>query len=240
VRIAVIPARGGSKRIPRKNIRDFCGKPVIAWSIEAAQRSACFDQVIVSTDDDEIAGLARGLGAVVPFVRPAKLSGDHIGTTDVIRHAIDFLNSCSDRTVEHACCIYATAPFVTSEDILEGLQILLSKECDYVFTVTSYAYPIQRALRITRQGQVEMFNPEYIESRSQDLEDAYHDAGQFYWGRAEAWLSESPIFSPGAVPLILPRYRVQDIDTPEDWTQAEKMYNVLHQDYTSPTAGGDE
>lgn len=241
MRIAIIPARGGSKRIPRKNLKDFCGKPVIAWSIEAALSGACFDQVMVSTDDEEIANLARELGALVPFMRPADLADDHTGTAEVVRHAIEQLNAGTGENVEYACCIYATAPFVTSEDILTGLDTLVANDCDYVFPVTSYAYPIQRALRINRHGRVEMFNSQSIYTRSQDLERAYHDAGQFYWGKAEAWLAETPIFSPTALPLVLPRHRVQDIDTPEDWIQAEHMYRVLHQqDRERSATGGDQ
>lgn len=226
MRLAVIPARGGSKRIPRKNIRPFCGKPMIVWSIEAALRSACFDQVIVSTDDAEIAEAARIHGASVPFMRPAELSDEHTGTIPVIGHAIEWFQKQGD-TPGQVCCIYATAPFVRAEDIQQGLRVLEQTGGDYAFSVTSYASPIQRAIRITPHGRVEMFQPEHFNTRSQDLEEAFHDAGQFYWGSATAWLTGKPIFSPDAAPIILPRHRVQDIDTHADWARAEWMFKVL-------------
>jgi pseudaminic acid cytidylyltransferase len=223
--VAVIPARGGSKRIPRKNIKPFCGKPMIAWSIEAALQSGCFEQVIVSTDDKEIADVARQYGADVPFMRPAELSDDHTGTIPVIAHAIEQL-SRQGAAPQQVCCIYATAPFITPQDLQRGLELLMTNSCDYAFSVTSYPFPIQRAIRITQSGRVEMFRPEQFAMRSQDLEEAYHDAGQFYWGRTAAWLTGRPIFSPDAVPVILPRHQVQDIDTLEDWQRAELMFKA--------------
>lgn len=226
MKLAIIPARGGSKRIPRKNIKPFCGKPMIAWSIEAALESGCFDRVIVSTDDAEIAEVARQYGAEVPFMRPLELSDDHTGTIPVIRHAIETINS-QGRAVEQACCLYATAPFIRAEDLRRGLELLQGSGGDYAFSVTSYAFPIQRAIRLTPEGRVEMFNPEHFSTRSQDLEEAYHDAGQFYWGRAEAWLQGQMIFSPASLPVMLPRHRVQDIDTPEDWVRAEWMFKAM-------------
>lgn len=226
MKLAIIPARGGSKRIPRKNIKPFCGKPMIAWSIEAALDSGCFDRIIVSTDDDEIAKVARQYGAEVPFMRPLELSDDHTGTIPVIRHAIEVINS-QGRTVEQACCLYATAPFIKPEDLQRGLEILQGTGGDYAFSVTSYAFPIQRAIRLTPEGRVEMFNPEHFTTRSQDLEEAYHDAGQFYWGRADAWLQGKLIFSPASLPVMLPRHRVQDIDTPEDWVRAEWLFKAM-------------
>ena len=228
MKLAVIPARGGSKRIPRKNIKTFCGKPMIAWSIEAALQSGCFDAVAVSTDDAEIAEVARAHGAIVPFMRPAELSDDHTGTIPVIRHAIEW-HQHQGQTPERVCCIYATAPFVRAEDLKRGLRVLEETGCDYAFSVTSYAFPIQRAIRITPQGRVEMFHPEHFNTRSQDLEEAFHDAGQFYWGQASAWLAGKPIFSPDAAPVILPRHRVQDIDTPEDWTRAEWLFKAMQE-----------
>ena len=226
MKLAVIPARGGSKRIPRKNIKLFCGKPMIAWSIEAAILSGCFDQVAVSTDDIEIAEIARQCGAQVPFMRPAELSDDHTGTTAVIAHAIDWF-AAQGQAPSQVCCLYATAPFVSPDDLRRGLVVLTETGSDYAFSVTSYAFPIQRAIRITPVGRVEMFNSEHFNTRSQDLEEAYHDAGQFYWGRADAWLQGLMIFSPAAAPVMLPRHRVQDIDTPEDWTRAEWMFKAL-------------
>lgn len=227
MRLAVIPARGGSKRIPRKNIRLFGGKPMIAWPLEAALQSGCFDHVIVSTDDTEIAEVARMHGAEVPFMRPAELSDDHTATIPVISHAIEWFREKGD-TPAQVCCIYATAPFVRAEDIQQGLRVLEQTRSDYAFSVTSYAFPIQRAIRITPQGRVEMFQPEHFNTRSQDLEEAFHDAGQFYWGSATAWLTGKPIFSPDAAPVILPRHRVQDIDTLEDWARAEWMFRAMN------------
>ncbi|SFT81916.1 pseudaminic acid cytidylyltransferase [Halomonas saccharevitans] len=225
-RVAVIPARGGSKRIPRKNVKPFCGKPMIAWSIEAALASGCFDRVIVSTDDDAIADVAREWGAEVPFRRPEALADDHTGTVPVIAHALDWLEAHGD-TPRQVCCVYATAPFVQADDLRRGLAILEAEGADYVFSVTSYAFPIQRALRLTAEGRVAMFQPEHAQTRSQDLEEAFHDAGQFYWGRAEAWRQALPLMGPGAAPAMLPRHRVQDIDTPEDWQRAEWLFRSL-------------
>jgi pseudaminic acid cytidylyltransferase len=226
MKLAVIPARGGSKRIPRKNIKLFCGRPIISWSIEAALQSRCFDRVIVSTDDAEIAEVSQKCGAEVPFVRPAELSDDHTGTTDVIAHAIDWFVAQGE-THEQVCCLYATAPFVTSVDLCEGLKMLNESGADYAFSVTSYAFPIQRAIRINVAQRVEMFTPEYFNSRSQDLEQAFHDAGQFYWGRANAWQKKTSIFGSTSSPVLLPRFRVQDIDTEEDWLDAELKFKVL-------------
>ena len=224
--LCIIPARGGSKRIPRKNIKEFCGKPMIEWSIDAAQTSGCFDEIIVSTDDDAIAEVAKSHGVSVPFRRPAELSGDYVSTTAVIRHAVDWL-AAHDRKPQALCCLYATAPFVRPEDIKHGLEILRTKKTEFAFSVTSFAFPIQRAIRLTADQRVEMFMPEYFDNRSQDLEDAWHDAGQFYWGRTSAWLEEKPIFRRDAAAVILPRYRVQDIDNLEDWQRAELMFKAL-------------
>jgi pseudaminic acid cytidylyltransferase len=226
VKIAVIPARGGSKRIPGKNIRSFCEKPIIAWSIIAAKRSKCFDRIIVSTDDPIISKIAVEYGAEVPFVRPAELSDDHTGTTSVIAHAINWLISQGD-DVNLVCCIYATAPFIRINDLKKGLKILNDSGADFAFSVTSYAFPVQRAIRILENNRVQMFNQNAFEVRSQDLEDAWHDAGQFYWGKAIAWLSHKPIFSSDSVPVFLPRNIVQDIDTIEDWEEAELKFSVL-------------
>lgn len=225
-RVAIIPARGGSKRIPRKNVKDFCGKPMIAWSIEAAKASGCFDQIIVSTDDVEIARVASEWGATVPFMRPAELSDDFTGTLPVIRHAVEWLNQ-HDSPVEYACCLYATAPFVAAEDLKKGLQLIRDSGSSYAFSVTSYAFPIQRAIRITGNGRVAMFNPEHFRTRSQDLEEAWHDAGQFYWGTPRAWCEERAIFGEDSVPVKLLRHRVQDIDTPEDWVRAEWLFRAM-------------
>jgi len=223
--IAVIPARGGSKRIPQKNIRDFCGKPMIAWSIAAAQASGCFDEIIVSTDDPKTSAIAESLGARVPFVRPPELSDDFTPTAPVIKHATEWYRE-NLTEVTHVCCIYATAPFLAAEYLSRGLEALTASDSDYAFSVTSYAFPIQRALRLDDKNRTEMFNPECFSMRSQDLEASWHDAGQFYWGTADAWTAERPIFSNRSKAVILPRYRVQDIDTWEDWEFAERIFKA--------------
>lgn len=224
--IAIIPARGGSKRIPRKNIRPFCGKPMIARSIEAALESGVFDAAVVSTDDDEIASVAETYGAVVPFRRPPELSNDHAATLPVIAHAIRWWEE-NRAPVAFACCIYATAPFIRAECLREGLQLLKEKpDAEFAFSVTSYAFPIFRAIQLGKDGLVEMFWPENQMKRSQDLPEAWHDAGQFYWGKKEAFFTHEGVFNARSYPVILPRHLVQDIDTPEDWTRAEKMFSA--------------
>jgi len=226
--ICVVPARGGSKRIPRKNIKAFNGKPIITYSIEAALKSNCFDQVIVSTDDNEIAEVAKMYGAKVPFIRPDELSNDYAGTIPVIKHAIEWLES-HNNAIDNICCLYATAPFIQSQTICKAFQQLQESKADYCFGVTSFSFPIQRSIRITQDDKVDMFYPENFNARSQDLEEAYHDAGQFYWGKAQPFKDEIPIFSEASSPYILPRYLVQDIDTYEDWIRAEAMYRVLQE-----------
>ena len=225
MKLCVIPARGGSKRIPRKNVKDFCGKPMVAWSIEAATASGCFDKILVSTDDVEIADVAKNFGAEVPFMRPAELSDDFVGTTPVMRHAIEWVQAHMN-DVEYACCVYATAPLISPHDLKKGLDLIRLKDVDYVLSATSYAFPIQRAIRISGDGKISMFSPEHLHTRSQDLEDAWHDAGQFYWGTSEAWCGEMPIYSERSAPVVLPRHRVQDIDTSEDWITAELLFRM--------------
>ena len=226
MRLAVIPARGGSKRIPRKNIKAFCGKPMMAWSIEAANASKVFDHVIVSTDDAEVAATAKQWGAEVPFMRPAELSDDYVGTGPVVKHAAEWVAKHL-AAPELVCTIYATAPFVRPEDLIKGLEVLTASGADIAFTVTSFPVPIQRAIRIGANGRIAMFQPEHYATRSQDLEPAYHDAGQFYWSTFDALVKQIPAFSNAAAPIILPRHRVQDIDTEEDWLRAEMLMKVL-------------
>lgn len=223
MKVAVVPARGGSKRIPRKNIRSFLGRPMIAYSIEAAIATGVFDRILVSTDDDEIAGVAAAAGAEAPFRRPATLSDDRTGTGAVMAHALDWLAQ-QGAPADFACCIYATAPFVRPGDIASGLEALqAAPEKAYAFSAASFPFPIQRAIR--RSGA--MFQPEHAQTRSQDLEEAFHDAAQFYWGRAAAWTAATPIFAETSIPIVLPRWRVQDIDTEEDWRRAELMHQAL-------------
>jgi len=223
--IAIIPARGGSKRIPRKNIKEFCGKLMIAYSIEAAKKSGCFERIIVSTDDIEIASVAKQYGAEVPFIRPDDISDDYATTLDVIAHAITELNLPKNTNV---CCIYATAPLISSLKISEGLEIFNSSVLDYVFSATEFSYPIQRAFKLSSNGTVEMFQPELFNHRSQDLEKAYHDAGQFYWGKVSAFLGHKPFFGSNSKPIILSNTQVQDIDSKDDWIKAELMFELIN------------
>lgn len=222
MRIAVIPARGGSHRIPRKNIRLFHGKPIMAWSIEAARRSALFDHVIVTTDDDEIAAVATQWGAEAPFRRPAALADDHAGTTEVVGHAVRWAIE-QDWPLAAVCCIYATAPFLRAEDLEQGLRALESGAWAYAFSATDHAASILRSFKQRKDGGVEMYFPEHFLTRSQDLPYALHDAAQFYWGRPEAWMEGKTLFARHSIPVIVPRWRVQDIDNEEDWQRAELL-----------------
>jgi len=227
LRVAVIPARGGSKRIPRKNIREFAGKPMLAHSIGCALQSRVFDRVIVSTDDDEIARVARDFGAEVPFQRPRELSDDHTDTTEVVAHATRWLVA-EEASLSAVCCIYATAPFIRIADLQEALALLESGQWSYVFPATTFVSPIFRSFKVRQEGALEMFFPEHFDTRSQDLPEAWHDAGQFYWGRPQAWLQRAKVFDAQSTIVRVPRWRVQDIDTLEDWGRAELMWQVLH------------
>lgn len=225
--IAIIPARGGSKRIPRKNIRDFCGKPLIAYSIAAARKCALFDHVIVSTDDEQIRDIAQAFGAETPFVRPAELANDHATTVPVIKQAVEWVQANIGK-VENVCCIYATAPFIQASDLRKAHDMLVQNRLSgYAFSACTFPFPIQRAFKVNPSGFVEMFEPKNYMTRSQDLEEAYQDAGQFYWGSAAAYLSEKIFFSTDSMAYVLPRHMVQDIDTQEDWKRAELMYQAL-------------
>lgn len=222
MRVCVIPARGGSRRIPRKNVALFHGRPMIGWSIAAARASGLFGRIVVSTDDAEIAAVALAEGAEIPFMRPADLAGDHTPTVPVIAHAVQALGLGAETPV---CCLYATAPLVQAADLAAAAALL--EGATYVMAVTTFPFPIQRALRRDAAGNVSMFHPEHMATRSQDLEEAWHDAGQFYWAQAGTWAAGTPVFGPGARGLPLPRHRVQDIDTPEDWARAEALFKVL-------------
>lgn len=226
MRVAVIPARGGSKRIPRKNIKTFHGQPMIAYSINAAKDADCFDKIIVSTDDEEIAKVALECGAEVPFIRPKELADDYAGTIPVIQHAIDYISE-TDPSVSEVCCIYATAPFISASAIQDALNILTSQDCSYVFSATAYTFPIQRSFKVTKDNRISMLQPEAFSSRSQDLDEYFHDAGQFYWGKVDLWRKGTPFFNENSLPIILPTYLVQDIDTEDDWVRAELMYQAL-------------
>ncbi|HEX5792518.1 MAG TPA: pseudaminic acid cytidylyltransferase [Rheinheimera sp.] len=229
MRVAIIPARGGSKRIPRKNIKPFCGQPMLAYPIQAARQSGCFDRILVSTDDDEIASIARRYGAEVPATRPAELADDHTGTSAVIRYELAQLLQ-QGSAISHCCCLYATTPLLTATLLQQAWQQLSNApELNYVFSAARFSFPIQRALLITAQG-VAPFDPASIGKRSQDLAPTFHDAGQFYWGRTDAWLGNKPVFGDNSKMLVLPDHLVQDIDTPDDWRRAELLYQLLQQE----------
>ncbi len=224
--IAIIPARGGSKRIPRKNIRPFAGKPMIGYAIEAALACEAIGRVVVTTDDDEIAAIAKDFGAEVPFRRPPELADDITPTVPVIQHAI---NACRTRgfAFEFACCIYPGVPFIRTEDLAEALALLMKHGGEgYTFPVTGFPSPIQRALKRGDGGAVAPFDPSHVNTRTQDLEPAFFDAGQFYWGRADTWLTGANIHANGRA-IVLPEWRVVDIDTPEDWDRAEALHRAL-------------
>ena len=224
--IVMIPARGGSKRIPRKNIRLFRGRPIISYSIEAAIQSNCFDKVIVSTDCDEIASIAKSFGADVPFIRPKDISNDFATTQDVVSHCINWLIK-NKVDPNYFCCLYATAPFVTSDDIKKAFGLLSGKSEEvFAFTATEFSFPIQRAIKINHEGKSNMFFPENFNIRSQDLEKAFHDAGQFYIARPITWQTKKNLFE-DSFPIVIPNWRVQDIDVEEDWERAELLHELL-------------
>ena len=228
MKIAIIPARAGSKRIKKKNIKFFHGKPMIAWSIQAAIDSKVFDKVIVSTDHKDIAKIAREYGAETPFLRPEEISDDFTVTSTVIKHAINNIN-LKKEDIESVCCIYATSPFITPEDIKNGLIKLERGNWDYVFSATEYPSSIFRAFKILENNSIEMFDPNNFLKRSQDLPNAYHDAAQFYWAPPISWENEKPIFTKNSSPILLPRWRVQDIDTESDWINAELIASSIYQ-----------
>jgi pseudaminic acid cytidylyltransferase len=231
--VAIIPARGGSRRIPGKNIKRFAGKPIIAYSISAAKKSGLFRRIIVSTDSEQIASVAREYGSEVPFRRPAELSDDFTETSAVILHSLSWLKE-NDAQPDYFCCIYATAPFIQVNCIKEGFSRLRQEDAVSAFSVTSFAYPILRALKTDNSGCLKMFWPEHETTRSNDLPEAYHDAGQFYWAHTKRFLEEKTFFSSKAIPIMLPRQLVQDIDTPEDWEVAEHMYKALKNSENNP------
>jgi N-acylneuraminate cytidylyltransferase len=227
-KIAIIPARGGSKRIPRKNIREFCGHPIIKYSIDVAKNAGCFDEIIVSTEDEEIAAIAEELGGSVPFLRSKKCASDIAALEDVTLEVIEKFEKIGKR-FDYICCILSTAPFITVDRILEGLKILKDKNVDSVFPVTGYAYPIQRALKINEDSTMSLIWPENDDKRSQELIPAFHDAGQFYWARREPFLRQHRFFSDNCYPLEISSKEVQDIDTEDDWQEAELKYKILRE-----------
>ena len=226
--VCIIPARGGSKRIARKNIKDFFGKPLIAYSIQVALESKLFQRVIVSTDDEEIANIAKEYGAEIPFMRSKELSCDFTGTAAVTQHAIEYLKSMN-QSYNFVCTIYATAPLLQIKYLTEGYEKLKNSDAINSFSCTSMPFPIQRTFKLTQEKRCEMFYPEYANTRSQDLEESYQDAGQFYWNKLDS-KSDKILFSSDSIPIVLPRHLVQDIDTLEDWQRAEKLYQNINPD----------
>ncbi len=221
--VAIIPARGGSKRIPYKNIRNFHGKPIIAWSIIAAKKSGIFDDIIVSTDSQRIADVANKYGAITPFIRPDSISDDFTGTNDVIKHAAKwYIENVGD--IDYICGIYPTAPFLTSSVLVDGFHRLVNSNAAFVFSAVGYSYPIQRAFLISKNDRVQMLNKENISNRSQDLEKSSHDAGQFYWGLTSSFINNLNLYSDESIPMILPAHLAHDIDDEEDWKYAEMLY----------------
>ena len=228
--ILIIPARKGSKRIPNKNIRLFRGKPMISWSIIAAKKANCFDKIIVSTDSEKIASIAEKEGAWIPFLRPEKLSDDYTTSKEVIIHCIHWLIK-NKFNLKYVCCLYATAPFVKHIDLKKAFNLIKNQKVDrFIFSATNYPFPIQRAIKLNKNGISSMFHPENYKTRSQDLEDAYHDAGQFYIAKSNLWLEKENLFEEG-MPIIIPNWRVQDIDKEDDWKRAEIMHQILEYEF---------
>ncbi len=234
--VAIIPARGGSKRIPKKNIKPFFGKPLIAYSIEVAHKSKLFDEVIVSTDSKEIASIAKEYKASVPFIRPKELSDDFTGTGAVTTHALDFLKK-QGKEYDVACTIYATAPLLDKKYLVQAYEMLKKTDAKMAFSATSMPFPIQRTFKIDKNGRCEMFMPEHFYTRSQDLEEAYQDAGQFYFENLHVNSNEIA-FGKDSIPIILPRHLVQDLDTMEDWNRLEMLYKILHVNQSSKKNNG--
>ncbi len=224
--IAIIPARGGSKRIPRKNIKPFEGKPMIAHAIMAAKASGLFEHIVVSTDDEEIATIAREWGAETPFMRPKDLADDLTPTVPVIAQAVKL---CIDLgwEVDYACCIYPCAPFLQIDDLVAAFDLIQKRNADFVYPVTEYAHPIQRAMRHLPSGEMQFFSPQFELTRTQDLEMAYHDAGQFYWGKASSWLEHKKMHTDG-LGMPIPNWRIVDIDSADDWARAELIFKSLN------------
>ena len=225
MKLAVITARGGSKRIPRKNIREFCGKPILAYSVEAALQSEVFDKVMVSTDDPEIARIAEQYGAEVPFFRSEKTANDYATTNDVLLEVLDELEKRGER-YEFTCCLYPTAPFVTPEKLKSAVARLLASDADTLIPVTAFSYPPQRAM-IVRDERLVFEYPQYLDSRSQDLEPHYHDVGQFYVFRTEAFRRNRRLMVGNILPMVIPETEVQDIDNLTDWEIAEMKYRLM-------------
>lgn len=225
MKIAIIPARGGSKRIPRKNVKTFAGEPMIYWTIKVAQESKLFDHIIISTDDDEIGEIATTLGAEMLFKRPTNLADDLTPTVPVVAHAVRICKNLG-LNAKYACCLYPCAPFMTKDDLVTAYKLMVEKQTNFVYPVTEYPHPIQRALRRLPNGRMEFYAPQFELARTQDLEISYHDAGQFYWGTAAAWLDEMKMHTDG-LGMPIPKWRVVDIDTEDDWIRASHIFELI-------------
>ncbi len=231
--LAIIPARGGSKRIPNKNIKDFSGKPIIAYSIELALNSGLFDEIMISTDSKQIAQIAKNYGAKVPFLRSKQNSDDFAGTVDVLVEVLENYKNKTGQIFKVGCCIYPTSPLLTIKNLKKGLDLLLEYNLFTTFPVTEFSYPVLRSLKVKEFknkpdiGKVEMYWPEYYDSRSQDLPSFYHDAGQFYWFNSENLLKEKQLFTDNSGAIKLSELEVQDIDSLDDWKLAELKYKMI-------------
>jgi len=223
--VAIIPARGGSKRIPRKNIKEFNGKPMISWAIEGAKNSELFDLIVVSTDDIEIKEIAEKSGAIVPFTRPLDISDDNTPTVPVISHAVKKIDNLYEK-VQYACCIYPCSPLIQASDLVKSFSLLKSSGENFVYPVVEYPHSIFRSMKQSKDGKMQFIYPEFELTRTQDLEETFHDAGQFYWGKADAWRQSMKMHSDG-IGMKIPSYRVVDIDNEDDWTRAE-LYSQLN------------
>lgn len=227
LRLAVIPARGGSKRIPRKNILPFRGVPLLTRTVQMLLACGVFDLVVVSTDDEEIAAIGREAGATVPFMRPAELARDTTPTRPVLQHAITAVEEHVGRPVTTMCSVYPAAVFVTAADIVAAHDRLIDQDADFVFAAAPFPAPVQRAMRMDADGRPSMLDPAQSLTRSQDLAEAYHDAGQFYWGRRAAWFGAASVLDADSRLHVIPHWRVQDIDTPDDWIRAELLHQLI-------------
>ena len=226
MRIAIIPARGGSKRIKRKNIKNFCGKPIIGWTIDIAKKSKLFDKIIVSTEDKQIANVAKKYKAEVPFSRPMRLADDYVGTSEVVVHAINWLQKNGHQPTD-ICCIYPTASLMQVKDLKASLKHLRSGRWEYIFSATTFDHPIFKSFTKIKKSQPKIIFKKKISIRSQNLEETYHDAGQFYWGSVKSWLGKKKIFGKNSKMILLPRWRVQDIDVIDDWKKAEIIFRLM-------------
>ena len=227
MKIAIIPARGGSRRIINKNIKKFCGKPIIAYSIETAKKSKLFDRIIISTDSKKIAKIAKQYGGEVPFIRPKSLSGDYTGTAEVTAHAVNLIKEKYNTNIKVVCCIYAIAPFIQVKDLHKAWKLFKFGKWNFVFAATSYSYPVFRSFQKKENGGLKPLYPNHLKKRSQDLNIVLHDAGQFYWATPNNWIKKKLSFNHQSTVIELPNWRVQDIDTLEDWKRAELKYKIL-------------